>query len=301
MLSMRATELSGLVFDGAGHPERIAAALWSDGAALVRGIVPTERFAFWRDALEMTEAVDRFRGRHDPNYSYRGDMLHTAACVVANGVAADVDEFRSLFARCGIKAIADAYFAARAKPYLDLPSDLAQRRVRGLSEGDLLGFHMDYGYVDASGFDETLTVWMPLHDVQPDRCASLQVLARRFPDPLIAFGKTQSEELRELPAAAVGPELLALALPSTLAAGDVLIFTERTLHRTIGASHRSATRYSIDLRYAVYKTPPAASPLPPVVDSPPAPVPIAPATIGPPATRPLLRRLWERLRSGTAL
>lgn len=237
-----------LVFDRVRQPKAIAEALAEHGAVLIRNAVPTGRFQFWKEALKFSEACDGFLSKHDPAYSYNGDFCQVSDWLARHGIKADIEEYRSLFSDAGLRDVAANYFSRSKTRFLDLPPELVQRRIRGLEESHLLGFHMDLGYI--APFDEALTIWMPFHDVDPDRCASLQVIAKRIADPVSHFGKASRTDLQVLRDDEVGPDLLTLALPTRLTAGDVFMFTERTLHRTFGSPKRTEFRYSLDFRYA---------------------------------------------------
>ena len=238
--------LEKLKFGGLVSSNEIVEALENTGAVLVYGALPTESFSFWRDALELIRKVDDFAAFHGSHH-YDGSFNSVSKLLAVAGIEHDVNFFRRMFCDAGLHTIAKRYFERKNRFFEDLNPLYTQRRIRGLSGNELLGYHMDLGYLQ-SGM-ESLTVWVPMHDVDPDDCASLEVIAHKISNPLAFFSTNNIEDLRLIDESKIPFELKNKSLPTKLSAGDVLIFNEKILHRTIGLPNRKKFRYSFDFRY----------------------------------------------------
>lgn len=231
----------------------VASALQHHGALLVRGLIPEDRAASLRDAIDDAFAgAERFREdqtvsadaefrpfRADDRYEFGG--WERAFANFGAGVLG-VDSPRAMF------LMVEALEAAGARPVItdyfgERPAFSVKKTTLRRTEPDALaGWHQDGAFL---GIDtRALNIWTALSPCGVD-AAGLDVFAQRF-DHLVPTGGPDIYDWSVSDETASRYDQSRIERPE-FGTGDALLFDHMTLHRTGIDPTMTETRYAIEM------------------------------------------------------
>lgn len=218
-------------------PHQLPDLLHQRGAVLLRQVLPPELLSRWLPAFETAFE------RSDQVFATGQMDAHTWSCFRQFGLVNPLDVtgfylwIQELFRQPRLQQVLQHLFATR--PWL-LLTDSAVRRQSPQQPRYQIHYHQDHEFLGQ--FEQALNVWIPL-TAAGNRQPGLELWLDGPQQVLLNLQMSQAER-----------EAVWSSIPATqlwqpeLAAGDLIIFTHYTVHRTWVTPNMEKNRYSFEMR-----------------------------------------------------